>query len=219
MREVRPGISHWQAPHPGWSPDEPWDQEVSSYALDDGERVLLVDPIDPPAEVGELLRDREVVILLTNPWHERATQRLVERLGAHVYAPRPDSAEDLMRKYGLTAEQAGDGSPDLAWLLAGDAGLAHWYSAADPPFGAVAFAGRDDNDLVLWVERHGVVITGDSLVDFGSGLEIPQQWLREGLTREQVAESLRPLLDFPVEHVLATHGGVHDRAALERALA
>jgi hypothetical protein len=63
------------------------------------------------------------------------------------------------------------------------------------------------------------VITGDSLVDFGSGLEIPQQWLREGLTREQVAESLRPLLDFPVEHVLATHGGVHDRAALERALA
>ena len=29
---------------------------------------------------------------------------------------------------------------------------------------------------------------------------------------------LRPLLDLPVEHVLATHGGPTDRAALERAL-
>jgi hypothetical protein len=31
-------------------------------------------------------------------------------------------------------------------------------------------------------------------------------------------EGLRPLLELPVEHVLATHGGPFDRAALERAL-
>jgi hypothetical protein len=42
-------------------------------------------------------------------------------------------------------------------------------------------------------------------------------WL-EGVTREQIAEGLRPLLGLPVEHVLATHGGPTDRAALERAL-
>jgi hypothetical protein len=42
---------------------------------------------------------------------------------------------------------------------------------------------------------------------------------RRGVTREQVAAGLRPLLDRPVEHVLATHGGRCDRAALERALA
>jgi hypothetical protein len=40
-----------------------------------------------------------------------------------------------------------------------------------------------------------------------------------GCEREQVAEGLRPLLGLPVEHVLATHGGPTDRAALERALA
>jgi hypothetical protein len=39
------------------------------------------------------------------------------------------------------------------------------------------------------------------------------------VTREQVVASLRPLLEFPVEHVLATHGGPKDRAALARALA
>jgi hypothetical protein len=38
------------------------------------------------------------------------------------------------------------------------------------------------------------------------------------MTRDQVAEGLRPLLALPVEHVLATHGGPSDRAALERAL-
>jgi hypothetical protein len=39
------------------------------------------------------------------------------------------------------------------------------------------------------------------------------------VTREEIAEGLRPLLALPVEHVLATHGGPTDRAALERALA
>jgi hypothetical protein len=39
------------------------------------------------------------------------------------------------------------------------------------------------------------------------------------VTREQVAEGLRPLLERPVEHVLSAHGGPQDRAALKRALA
>jgi hypothetical protein len=38
------------------------------------------------------------------------------------------------------------------------------------------------------------------------------------VTRKQVVEGLRPLVELPVEHVLATHGGPYDRAALERAL-
>ena len=43
-------------------------------------------------------------------------------------------------------------------------------------------------------------------------------WLPEGVTVEQVASGLRPLLDKPVEFVLPTHGDPTDRAALERAL-
>jgi hypothetical protein len=38
------------------------------------------------------------------------------------------------------------------------------------------------------------------------------------VTREQVAERLRPLLELPVEVVLPTHGAPNDRVALERAL-
>ena len=220
MRELRSGLWHWEAPHPGWQPSEPWSQAVSSYAIDDGERLLLFDPMAPPSEIEELAATRETAIVLTAPWHERDTRSLVDRLGTPVHAPRPESAQDLMDKYGITAEQAGDGSPDLRWLLTGEAGEARWYSPDEgAPAGIEAFPGREPCDLVLWIEDRRTVISGDTLVDFGQGLEIPQQWLRPAVTREQVIESLRPLLELPVEHVLPTHGRPMDRAALEHALA
>ncbi|MFZ0341558.1 MAG: hypothetical protein WAL31_04420 [Gaiellaceae bacterium] len=62
------------------------------------------------------------------------------------------------------------------------------------------------------------MIAGDTLIDLGNGLEIPAGWLPEGVTVEQVADGLRPLLDKPVEFVLPTHGAPTNRAALERAL-
>jgi hypothetical protein len=39
-----------------------------------------------------------------------------------------------------------------------------------------------------------------------------------GVTREQVAERLRPLLELPVEVVRPTHGAPNDRVALECAI-
>ena len=76
-------------------------------------------------------RDRETVVVLTAPWHERDTRGLVERLGVPVYTPLPDTAEYLMQKYGITAEQAGDGSPDVVWLLKEGIGEARVYAAGD----------------------------------------------------------------------------------------
>ena len=219
MRELRPGLWHWQAPHPQWESTEPWGPEVSSYAMDDGERLLFFDPIAPPSELETLAASRETAIVLTCPWHERDSQGLVEGLGVPVYTPLPDTAEDLMRKWGLTAEQAGDGSPDVVWLLKEGIGEARPYEAGDRlDVGIEVFPGEKPNDTVLWVASHGAVVAGDTLVDFGSGLEINPRWLDEEMSREHVVEGLRPLLDLPVEHMLATHGVPFDRAALERAL-
>jgi glyoxylase-like metal-dependent hydrolase (beta-lactamase superfamily II) len=135
-----------------------------------------------------------------------------------VFTPPPDTAEGLVAKFGITPEEAASGSPDVAWLLAGDAGSARLYSAGDPlPIGVEAFLGREPNDLVLWVERLRAVISGDTLVDFGRGFEL-NPWLRGGVTREEVVERLRRLLALPIEFVLPTHGVPTDRAALERAL-
>jgi glyoxylase-like metal-dependent hydrolase (beta-lactamase superfamily II) len=214
--EVVAGVWHWEAPHPEWagvenealrarlaampvSPNEAARGVVSSYAIDDGERLLLFDPLAVPRELEELAAAREPVVVLTCPWHERDAERLVERLGAPVFTPAPD-----------------EGSPDVAWL-GSDARL---YAAGDRlPIGVEAFPGRLPNDLVLWIESRRAVLAGDTLVDLGPGLEIPVEWLPGDVTREQVADGLRTLLRLPVDVVLATHGGPADRPALARALA
>jgi glyoxylase-like metal-dependent hydrolase (beta-lactamase superfamily II) len=215
MREVRPGLWHWQTPHPDWTPDEPWGEEVSSYALDDGERLLLFDPLGVPPELEALPRERAIV--LTSPWHERDAQRLVERLDAALYAPRPDTVQDLMRKFDVTAEEVGGGSPDLRWLGEGEA---RFFGAGDRlPVGVEAHAGRESNDLVLWIESQRALVTGDTLADFGGGLEVVPGWLPAGVTHEAMVERLRPLLELPVELVLPAHGAPTDRDALQRALA
>ena len=216
MRELKAGLWHWQAPHPDWTPGERWPQEVSSYAIDDGARLLLFDPLAVPDALLALARERDPVIVLTAPWHERDAQALVERFDAAVFAPPPDTAQALIDKYGITAEQAGDGSPDLEWLRSG--GSVHWYAGGDRlPIGVDAYAGREHNDLVLWVESVRAVVAGDSLADFGTGLSL-NEWLRAGVSREEVVDRLRPLLALPVEVVLPAHGAPTDRAALERAL-
>src|SRR5436309_672344 len=201
MRELSPGVWHWKAPHPQWEPTEPWDPNVSSYAIDDGERLLLFDPLGVPPEIEALAADRETAIVLTAPWHERDAESLVERLDVPVYTPLPDTAEELMRTYGVTLDQ-GWISPDVRWLRDGEAGEAHWYSAGDRLLPDLqAFPGQKRNDLVLWIESHRAVVAGDTLADFGEGPQINPRWLTPDVTREQVVEGLRPLLALPVEHL------------------
>jgi glyoxylase-like metal-dependent hydrolase (beta-lactamase superfamily II) len=114
-----------------------------------------------------------------------------------------------MDTFGLTAEQAGDGSPDIGWLKDED--------KTELPEGIEMLPGHKPNDIVYWLEAQRVVVTGDTLGDFGNGLGINERWLRN-ITREQVADGLHPLLDRPVDLVLPAHGAPTDKAALERAL-
>jgi glyoxylase-like metal-dependent hydrolase (beta-lactamase superfamily II) len=174
-----------------------------------------------PDELLELAAEREAVVVLTAPWHERDAESLVERLRAPVFTPAPDTADELVQKYGISPDQIPTGwqSTDVAWLLTGDGGEAHLYGEGDRlPIGVEAFRGRAVNDLVLWIESRRAIVTGDALVDFGRGFEIPEEVLQHGVTREQLVEDLRPLLALPVELVLPAHGAPTDRAALERAL-
>jgi hypothetical protein len=186
IRSVLPeGVYHWAAAHPEW------EGPVSAYAIDDGERLILIDPIAVPEDVRALFASREVVTVLTSTWHERDAASL----GFPVWAPAPDRPEDQL----VPATR---------------------YAIGDSLFGLEAWPGREGElDLVLWSQRIRAVIAGDTLIDLGNGLEIPASWLPEGVTVEQVATGLRPLLDKPVEIVLPTHGEPADRAALEHALA
>jgi len=198
VRELQAGLWHWESRHPEWTPEqggrEGWGPEVSSYAIDDGDRLILVDPLSAPSLVDELAAGRDPVVVLTCPWHRRDAQSMIERLGAPVYVPPPDD---------------GDPSPVEG----------HVFSAGERlPIGVEAFAGMERNDLVLWIESRRALAVGDSLVDRGHGLEVPVEWATKGVPPEEVLDVLRPLLELPVELVLPTHGAPTDRAALERAL-
>ncbi|HEX4679849.1 MAG TPA: hypothetical protein VH210_11685 [Gaiellaceae bacterium] len=202
MHELQQGLWWWEAVHPEWTAEDDaaerdWGPEVSAYAIDDGERLLLIDPTAPPTPILDLAAERETVIVLTNPWHERAARSLSETLDAQVYAPPPD---DNGRGTRIPAEL---------------------FSAGDRlPFGVEAFPGREPPyDVLLWIESHRAVAIGDTLIDRGHGIEIVDSWLAKGVTREQVVDGLRPLLALPIEFVLPTHGAPTDRATLERALA
>jgi glyoxylase-like metal-dependent hydrolase (beta-lactamase superfamily II) len=193
--ELQTGLWHWEAAHPDWKPGRDWGQMVSSYAIDDGDRLLLFDPLAPPSEIEQLAAGRETVIVLTCPWHRRDAVTLAERLGAPLYVPPPDQ---------------GDPSPVEG----------HVFSAGDRlPIGVEAFPGMEPNDLVLWVENRRTLVVGDTFIDRGRGFEFPRDWANKGVPPEQILETLRPLLELPVEVVLPTHGAPTDRAALERALA
>jgi hypothetical protein len=200
VRELASGLWWWEAIHPEWTAEDEgggWGPEVSSYAIDDGARLLLIDPTVPPAPILDLAAGREAVILLTNAWHERDARSLAERLGASVFAPPPDDGGRGIRMPAQVFE-AGDRLPIGVQVFPG----------REPPF-----------DVLLWIESHRAVAIGDTLIDRGGGLELPESWLAEGVTREQVVEGLRPLLALPVEHVLPTHGPPTGRGSLERALA
>jgi hypothetical protein len=210
MRELRPGLWYWQTPHPDWEPDRPWQREVSSYAIQVGDDLLLFDPLGVPDE----LRERATAVVLTAPYHDRDARGL----GLPVHTPPADTWEDWVEKFGVDPDQVrGMESDDLAWLRAGEA-EGHFHEPGAWPFGIQAYAGREANDLIFWLPALKAIVTGDSLSDFGAGLDV-QLGGRKHVTRGDVVERLRPLLDLPIELVLPAHSEPVGRDALERALA
>jgi Metallo-beta-lactamase superfamily len=194
---VRPGVWHWQAEHPEWNAPEGWDEErVSSYAIDDGQRLLLFDPLALPDEILDLASNREAIIVLTCPWHRRDAPALAEQHGWPIHVPPPDPA---------------DPDPVQGTVFRAGERL---------PVGVSAYLGMEPNDLLLWVDGHRTLVAGDTLLDRGQGLVFPLDWADRGTGEPpgKILERLRELLELPIELVLPTHGAPADRAALEGAL-
>jgi hypothetical protein len=96
MHRLAAGLWRWTAPHPGWTPGASWDREVGSVAVQDGDGLLLIDPLAPPDSTEEagafwrwLERAASVRVLLGNRFHERSAPELAERVGARVGGEPP----------------------------------------------------------------------------------------------------------------------------------
>ena len=141
-------------------------------------RVVLFDPLAVPDE----LRERASAVVLTAPYHERDAHRL----GLPVHTPPADTWQDWVEKFGVDPERVrGMESEDFAWLRRGE-GDGHFHGPGAWPFGIHAYAGREDNDLVLWLPSANALVTGDSLSDFGDGLDV-QLGGRKHVTRDEVS--------------------------------
>jgi hypothetical protein len=196
VEEVRPGLWHWTAPHPDWTPSdggpEGWEQEVSSYAYVAPDALVLIDPLAVPSELDGLRAGRPTTVLLTCRWHER------------------DAADLDAPVFARAAEIEHVTAPATPYEEAGTLPGAIEVKGACYP-----------EEAALWIPEQGALVVGDVLLGRPEGVRVqPDAWMSGGVTPEALREALRPLLELPVELLLLTHGGpvADGRAALAAAL-
>jgi glyoxylase-like metal-dependent hydrolase (beta-lactamase superfamily II) len=83
------------------------------------------------------------------------------------------------------------------------------FGAGDELPGRVeAFATARSSEVAFWLPEHRALVPGDVLLGDGhGGIRLcPASWLPQGVGQAKLRDSLRPLLDLPVERVLLSHG-------------
>lgn len=205
VAEIAPGLWRWTGYH------EEWREDVGSVYCETEDGVVLVDPIVPPEDAVRFWRalDRDVEriggrvhVLVTVFWHTRHAAEMVGRYDARVWAPGSGKAA-IGRRAGIVTDT---------------------FARDDPlPGGIEAFRTARPAEVVFWIPRHRALVTGDVLLGDGEGgVQLcPESWLPGKRKHADLAASLVPLLDLPLERILVSHGDPvlsGARRALERAL-
>lgn len=186
LREIRPGLAYWTAAHPQWSGATHWPEEVGCVYYEAADAVVLIDPLLPRGEEESFLAaldrevervDRPVAVLLTAPWHARDAVSVAARYGTIVWA-HPDGRERLP-----------------------------FETHSGPlPEGVETFApgGVREGDVAFLIRPHRALVVAEFFMGVGDGLRVcPSPALRD---RASFETSLRSLLDWPIDHVLVSHG-------------
>ena len=174
MEEIAAGLRRWTSWH------DHWEEDVGSLAVDTEEGLVLIDPLEPPAELG-----KPEHVLVTVSWHARGTADLTATTWAPSRSLRP------LANRGVEAA-------DAAHAL---------------PGGIRAFQTARAAEAVCWLPEQRAVVAGDVLLGAGAKPRAtdeplrlcPEGWLGTK-THADLRQSLRPLLDLPVERVLPSHG-------------
>src|ERR1700753_2745053 len=92
LTELAPGLRRWTARH------EEWKEDVGCVAVDTDDGLVLIDPLDPPPELGRAEHALVTVFFharSTQAQHVWAEQRLVRRLASRgVEVDRPFAVGD-----------------------------------------------------------------------------------------------------------------------------
>lgn len=190
VSQIAPGLWRWTGYH------EEWKEDVGCVYCEAEDGVVLIDPLVPPEDSVRfstaLDRDveragRPVHVLVTIFWHTRSAAAMVERYSARVWAPTSGRGA-VARRAGTVTDQFRPGDP--------------------LPGGIAAFATARRAEVVYWIPQHGALVPGDVLLGDGKGgvRMCPESWLPAKTGHAELAVSLRPLLELPVERILISHG-------------
>lgn len=178
MEEIALGLRRWTVRYE----TDLGEEEVGSVAVDTGDGLVLIDPIEPPAEVAHPAH-----VLLTVFWHHRSV--------AAIDAPRvwaPSRSRQPLENRGVrVTDIVGDDLPGgiVAIPTPRASEVVYWLpehrsiAVGDVLLGAGAKPLTTDEPLRL----------------------CPERWLGKS-THDDLRASLRPLLELSVEHVLVSHG-------------
>ena len=179
--ELRPGLYRWTTPHPEAEPNP-----------------RPGSPADWGPDVGCVAYEAEGALLLVDPlvpgdgWE--ALDALVERHGQRVAVITTlqfhrRSRDAVVARYGASTSRA----------------------KATLPGGVETIKIAGAGETMVWLPGPRALVPGDRILgDDDGGLRLcPESWLgylSSGITRAQLAEKLRPLLELPIELVLVSHG-------------
>lgn len=202
VTRVDEGLWRWTADHPEWTPDEGgeggWEREVGCVFVEAGTEIALIDPLVPsePSQRDRFWRalDRDLeragappTVLISTHYHARSARDIAERYrGTRVLAPDAKRAEAESR-----------------------APVTGWFSPGEPlTAGVEARPTALSEEVVFWIPARRTLVTGDVVLGAtGGGLRLCSAgWLGEDVSVADLAASLRPLLELPIERVLPAHG-------------
>lgn len=163
----------------GWH--EEWREQVGCVFVERDGAIVLIDPLVPPEDADRFHRalDRDV---------ERARE-------VHILLTSPwhaRSAYDLAARHG--ARILDPGTADVL-VTALSQGL---------PLGIRPLPTANDEEVAYWLPEHRALVVGDVIV--GGPQLCPESWLPDGVGHMELAASLRPLLELPIDQVLVSHG-------------
>ena len=187
VRELRPRLWYWTALHPEWSPEsDGWEQEVGCYAYvaSDERTLVLFDPLVPEEGEDEFWRALDTDVEHHGP------PNVLTTLFFHAR-----SAAEIAKRYEGTRVWAYEPARDE---FAKRAPVTDVFAVGDPlPGGVEALpAGGDAQEVAFRIPEYDAVVVGDALAAApGAPVRV---WVGD--------ESLRALLDRPVELLLLTHG-------------
>jgi hypothetical protein len=97
-RPVKPvalsdALTFWTAPHPAWTPNPEWPEDVGFATWRSSDAYVFIDPLVRDDLDGhawdpfdlEVSKSQSPVVLLTAPWHERSVRDVAARYDAPVW--------------------------------------------------------------------------------------------------------------------------------------